>query len=484
MEKIFRIKLTGIFILTIGILFSGIVTVGAAHGESFSLIRTFHIESTRDEVNPLSVLNSLDELVIIGVSRHFGEFPIIWDNPNVNVKTESSGYQSDHFITKIDESGNILWSYLFSPTFDDVVYIDIDTNDNIILIGRSASGEFVNNDSYIFDGNEWSGMTVYGDIPDLSSGSRPWVAKLNTDGVISWIRFLDTPDLRFNFIATDGNNDIIILSRPRVSALGNVYTLTKFDTMGNILWDNVTGAGICNCGLIIDDENNIWFLGASSLFDVLLLKYSPDGARILNINLGHMANPNDITIDNANNIYLTGFKNTLFWSGAYSSSGDLLWSTTFSERGTGSAIVIGPDNDVYIAGEVNHDDFPGKNSFDIETDAAPGASDGLLVRLDHENGNFISSAFLGGSGRDTARDISIDSKGNIIVTGSSNSLEFLGESDNIESSMDNDIFVSYIKVSDEYINSSGGASVSVEIFGIFVGIVLLTINRFRRRGLQ
>lgn len=82
------------------------------------------------------------------------------------------------------------------------------------------------------------------------------------------------------------------------------------------------------------------------------------------------------------------------------------------------AVAIGPDGDIYLAGETASDDLP----------TTPGAlqptrrgnDDVFVARLDPSNGSAVYVTYLGGSGTDQAFGLAVDADGAAYVTGWTN----------------------------------------------------------------
>ncbi|MBW2011189.1 MAG: SBBP repeat-containing protein [Deltaproteobacteria bacterium] len=104
----------------------------------------------------------------------------------------------------------------------------------------------------------------------------------------------------------------------------------------------------------------------------------------------------------------------------------LVYSTYLGGRGDdaiycGQHIAVDSDGNVYIAGSTESDDFPTK---------APlypdlwGQWNSFVTKINSTGTELIFSTYIGGSGKDTIKDIAIDSSGNIYITGDTYSDDF------------------------------------------------------------
>ena len=98
-------------------------------------------------------------------------------------------------------------------------------------------------------------------------------------------------------------------------------------------------------------------------------------------------------------------------SGDVFSGYDITWSTATDTNGN-----------VYIAGDSNAPDFPTTaNAF--QKTYANGGQDGFVAKFD-QYGNLLWSTFLGGSSWDGVYSLAVDSAGNVVVTGVTESADF------------------------------------------------------------
>ena len=271
---------------------------------------------------------------------------------------------SDIFLIKYDSLGWKQWSALLGSSQNDFALgSDIDSNDNIYLTGYTQGD---------LDGN-------------ISSGNDDiFLSKYNSSGTKQWTSTLGS--------AQDDQAKAVAL----FPASNAAYVTGQ--TMGDITGDN---AG-----------NN----------DIFLLRYnSSSGVVIWRIQKG--SSEDDISqgvdTDSFGNIYLTGYtKGDLtgdssgdadFFIAKYNSSGVIQWlkQPDTTSDSFGQSIVLDSSNNIYVTGHT-------EGSFD--GNANYGGSDIFLVKY-NTSGDKQWSVQTGSSGNEYGKGISVDSSGNIYITG-------------------------------------------------------------------
>ncbi|MCF6154262.1 MAG: hypothetical protein E3K36_03200 [Candidatus Brocadia sp.] len=144
-----------------------------------------------------------------------------------------------------------------------------------------------------------------------------------------------------------------------------------------------------------------------------------------------------------NNIYVTGrtlSSNFPTIPGAYDTSfdnGDVFiskmnWNLTHllastylggTDNDYGTSIAIDSDRNIYVSGETWSSDFPASIGA-YDTSFNGGFGDVFVSKLDRDLTHLLASTYLGGTTDDSATSIAIDSRGNIYVTGQTESLDF------------------------------------------------------------
>src|SRR5690606_18536148 len=204
------------------------------------------------------------------------------------------------------------------------------------------------------------------------------------------------------------------------------YTV-KYSSDGTLLWERYysgSPSGIDYGNVITVDENENVYVGgfgagSSAIWDLFILKYNANGDTVWTRRWGspipnYSAYAYAITLDNQDNVYVTGFHSD-GWSGGefltlkYNSSGILQWYRTY--KGPGVSIDYAYDIKVDNSGNVFITGFSGgENNFhDMTTIKYSSTGDSLWVRRYNGSAND----------NDYAYRLDFDSQGNVYVTGTS-----------------------------------------------------------------
>jgi hypothetical protein len=312
------------------------------------------------------------------------------------------GGESDAFVAKLSADGNLLWNtFLGGSSADNAYSIALDASGNILVAGYS-------NASWGSPLNSFAG-----------GGADAFVAKLNSNGVYQWHTFLG------------GNN---------------------YD---------------CAWCLTVDDSNNIYVSGRSdsswgsplnsfvSKSDAFIAKLNVNGIRIWNTFLGGSESDIvlDISLDDIFNIYVTGtsfstwgnpinpFYGTSDFGEAFvakmNNNGLLQWNTFMggSSHDNGSSITIDSNDNILISGTSRSTWGTPINPFS----GGFGYAEAFVAKL-NSNGTRMWNTFMGGVGEDYGSAFSLDSAGNIYISGYSTSS--WGSPLNLFSGGSSDAFVS------------------------------------------
>jgi len=201
----------------------------------------------------------------------------------------------------------------------------------------------------------------------------------------------------------------------------NSYTTVKYNSSGVLQWSaNFTGetsGGKFPNDIAVDNDGNVYVTGyahrTASDFDFCTIKYNSDGLQQW---LRYYDNPTHnedqarkIAIDNAGNIYVSGFSNLCVFSCQiytilkYNRSGNLIWSRSYG-LGTSSGTDIGDmkvDNNcnIYITG---------MNYYNAVT-----------IKYDSSGNQLWVNTFSNSGQLSNALSIIIDSENDVIITGQS-----------------------------------------------------------------
>jgi uncharacterized repeat protein (TIGR02543 family) len=216
----------------------------------------------------------------------------------------------------------------------------------------------------------------------------------------------------------------------------------KLNSTGGLTWNTFLGGSGYDTGkgIAVDGSGNVYVTGDSEATwgspvrvytgnsDAFIAKLISTGGLTWSTFLGGQYNDygNGIAIDGSGNVYVTGYSAASWGSPvrAYASSGDafaaglnssggLTWNTFLGGSGTdeGYGIVVDGNGNVYVTGA-------SYASWGSPVRAFISGSDAFVAKID-SSGGLTWNTFLGGSGGDAGRGITVDGSGNVHVTGDS-----------------------------------------------------------------
>lgn len=209
-----------------------------------------------------------------------------------------------------------------------------------------------------------------------------------------------------------------------------------------------------NTRIDVDDQNNLILTGRTASlnfplknalmtsrfgdFDGFVSKFNENGILAWSTYFGGSGfeDLQGIAIDNNENIYITGYTNSMNFpvQNAYqpslgglhdsfitklNSSGALQWSTYLGGNGNefGFEIIVDGDQNVYVAGSTMSNNFPLLDNIQ----GRGGNMDGYLTKFDSE-GQLMYSTYLGDSQDDALPYLTLDDQGKLYLGGYQNDL--------------------------------------------------------------
>ncbi|MBL4670045.1 MAG: SBBP repeat-containing protein [Flavobacteriales bacterium] len=305
----------------------------------------------------------------------------------------------DAFLTKLDTTGNILWSTFYGGLGDEYGYkVIVDSDDNPYLIGYTNGNDLLISSSGVHQ--------------SISNGSYDsFILKMDSDGDFIWSTYYGGSGADFTLSADiDNNNNIVIagytsstdlpLINPYQNDIAGALDafLAKFDSTGNLVWSTYAGGANTEDvhALKIDNLNNIIITGET---------YSSD----FPTSIGAYQSNNNGNLD----VFLA----------KYDSLGNRIFSTYFGGTSSEDAHGITTDilNNIYLVGYSSSNDFPilGNN---IYQNIKNFGRDGFIAKFT-PSGQPLRSTFIGGSGDEYFTSVKISSTNALYVTGYSNSLD-------------------------------------------------------------
>ena len=153
-----------------------------------------------------------------------------------------------------------------------------------------------------------------------------------------------------------------------------------------------------------------------------------------------------IAVDSQGNAYVTGFTTSsdfptknplqaalsgmfnqdLFITKLSPDGSSLVYSTYLGGTGldTIAGIALDAQNEVVLAGTTKSTDFPVVNALEPHLTGTSGNSDAFVAKIQADGSALVFSTYLGGTGVDGATGVAVDSEGNIVVSGGTNSTDF------------------------------------------------------------
>ncbi|MDP2302774.1 MAG: T9SS type A sorting domain-containing protein [Ignavibacteria bacterium] len=362
-----------------------------------------------------------------------GEFfsDTLWFPGKFLVRTGSATGNCDFFLTKFSPNGTAIWGVSGGGTLTDRGYgVGFDPNGNPYVTGH------------------YFGSATFGSYTVNSSGNLDvFTAKLDTAGNYLWFK--------------EGKS----VSQATTRGLAT-------DLLGNVVIVGYYGSSSVD-SVRFDDVK----ITTNGQRDVFVVKYNSDGVAQWGVTGGGLKSSeqaNDVVIDAAGNIYVTGiYLDTATFSGTvlngnglgeifiakYDPNGSLVWAKSAGGAKTsddGSGIAVDHFGGVYVVGR-----FDSAATFGTTEVISNGGTDAFLAKYDND-GNFQWVKNWGGTGADYFNDIAVDAEGYILGTGYFNGTATFGTT-NLTAIGSSDIFFIKCNAAGEiiWVKQGGGSDADV-----------------------
>jgi len=278
-----------------------------------------------------------------------------------------------------------------------------------------------------------SGKPYVGGSVNLGSAQDMLLIKYKNNGDTDWVRTYngtENQDDKAFGIVVDENDNIYVVGTARNTKNYYDFVVLKYSSSGSLLWER-TYPGIKNgedkaISAVVDQSGNIYITGyctgADYKFDMLTMKYSPNGTLLWSITEDGEEHLNtqgeSIALDNSGNVYVTGYTTSasnhedIIVVKYNPDNGEQIWRKTYNGSGNSEdkawGIVVDKDQFVYITGH---------------TTSAKSNIDCITLQLACQTGNLGWAAKFNGSGNseDKAWGIVVDTDGLIYITGQTTS---------------------------------------------------------------
>ncbi len=352
-------------------------------------------------------------------------------------------------------------TYLGGSSTDLGYGIAVDSAGNAYVTGYTYSADFPTKDPL---------HAAYSGAADV------FVSKLNAAGALVYSTYLGgaandygsaiVVDSAGNAYVTGSTNSV---GFPTVNALqptnagGFDAFVSKISPTGSALVYStyLGGSGIDQgYGIAVDSAGNAYVTGITNStdfptenplqpanaggYDAFVFKISPTGSALVfstYLGGGGLDEGTGIAVDNAGNAYIIGSTsstnfptmnalqpanggpNAAFVTKLNSGGTALVYSTYLGGSGydSGGGIAVDGAGNTYVAGQTSSADFPTKNPLQP---AYAGSGDAFVTKLNSGGTALVYSTYLGGSGNDYSRSITVDNSGNAYVTGLTCSTDF------------------------------------------------------------
>lgn len=283
----------------------------------------------------------------------------------------------DFWILTFDAENNLLWNKTYGGSQDDRGSDMIQTLDGgFAILGYSDSND--------------------GDITQNAGLQDYWIAKLDASGNMQWQKSFGYSGIdKGTSLMQTNDGGYLITGSLDVTASGGAgntkqhaggdYWAIKLDATGNKLWSKYFGGSFTDTpySLVQTTDNGYIIVGSSD--------------------------SNDVDINNNKGTYD-------FWVVKISEHGNLVWEKSFggSEIDEARGIVASNDGNFFIVGDTRSNNTNVSQNY--------GLADLWIIKIS-ESGELLQEKTFGGSSFDVARSISLTQENELLIAGSSRSMD-------------------------------------------------------------
>ena len=327
---------------------------------------------------------------------------------------------TDVFITKLDTSGNIVYStYFGGAAADTVAGIAVGDDGSVYLTGTTGS-----TDLPVTKG-------VYAPVfpaPNSQIYAASFVAKLNPDGTLGWSTYFTDGQSVPGAIAVDAGGSVYIGGK---TSGGLPTTPGVYETQ----FQSVSGCGPGNIGFCPPPPTSAFLTKFNAQGSALTFStyVSQDSKK----NLIQFAT--SIALSSDGDIYFADTANLISAPGnggvhRMNASGSALLGSNSSEPVAINSIALDAAGNLFATGETLSKFTATPGSFQTSPQpaipslpgsvVAGGGTDAFVVKFDSTLSKILAATLLGGEGIDYGQSLAIDPSGRVIVSGYTDSKQF------------------------------------------------------------
>ncbi len=400
-----------------------------------------------------------DNVGNVYITGSFNSSTITFGNVVLN-NADINNTSSDIYIAKYDALGNVVWARRTGGNVSDISKsITTDNMGNVYISGSFKSSTITfGNITIENSGNSDLFIAKYDNMGNVLWAK----SATGTQNSFEQCNSINTDDFGNLYITGTFNNSIIFdntvinhFCSPESSYCDNIF-IAKYDALGNIIWvkkseGSLENMSVSGLNLAIDNQNNIYITGvySGSIFfddnnhsisnggyDLFITKFDVLGNALWTKSAGGNGSDqsNSITTDNLGNVYITGeFKSTVInfnnislnhsgnignkdiFIAKYSSNGDILWAKKANGLYNEYSKSIVADNygNTYITGCF---EGPSINFDNITLNKNPNNTGVFVTKYDN-NGNVLWAKSPIGDLGEYSNSITFDNMNNIYITG-------------------------------------------------------------------
>lgn len=351
--------------------------------------------------------------------------------------SEVSG-NTDPFLVQYDPAGNIQRAYQYSSSFGTDYFTDVqlDSQERLVTVGY----------------NDGSG----------ARNGQATLSLINRDGRMAWQTVIDDLDQNYASSLIVGSNDQIYVAGLDALVPGSIGKggfLAAYSIGGELLWQkkiDLPGSAEYARSMAVDSQGNAYVVGTTQgnlngqtnngASDIFVTKYSESGdllwTKLMGSNQSESWVPNQdavfkrnvvITIDESDRIYVAGTTQGILdgqnqaggtdgFLASFDTNGTQQWVRQFGGTAQDEVSGVAVDNSgtIYVTG---HTPSPFET-----TSPSQGGLDSYLLTYS-PSGDLEESIVFGSTGNDVARDLYVDSSGNIYLVGETSNPNFTGSFD-------------------------------------------------------